>query len=77
MDSAPEEGKITWGAAGEPKEGATGSFPLSIRWHKPAKLPEMPMPSDLQYPPMLEVRDAGAPETVIYTIASQLPQDAK
>ena len=77
MDSAPEEGKITWGAAGEPKEGATGKFPLSIRWHKSGKLPEMPMPSDLLCPPMLEARDARASETVLYTIVGQLPEDAK
>ena len=77
LDSAPEEGKITWGAAGEPKEGATGSFPLSIRWHKTNRPVEMPIAADSICPPMLEVRDAGAPETVIYTVVSQLPRDGK
>lgn len=29
-----ELGKITWGKAGDPKEGASGTFPFQIRWEK-------------------------------------------
>lgn len=29
-----EYGKIIWGAAGEPKAGSTGTYPMRIRWEK-------------------------------------------
>lgn len=40
--SGVEFGRITWGAAGSPKEGVTGSYPFQIRWEKnlPASLSE-------------------------------------
>lgn len=71
------KGEITWGAAGEPKEGMTGSFPLVIRWLKanpPQKMPQMP---DFMNTAILEMRDAGAPETVLYTVASPIPLEVK
>jgi len=77
MEPAAEAGKITWGAAGEPKEGTTGSFPLIIRWQKTNPSPEIPRMPEMLNSAILEVRDAGAPETVIYTVVSQLPGDAK
>lgn len=33
-DFVIEYGTITWGAAGEPKTGLTGVYPLQIRWQK-------------------------------------------
>ena len=77
MGPTPEAGKITWGAAGEPKEGMTGSFPLIIRWKKMTPSPEIPQMPETMNTAILEVRDAKAPETVIYTVVSRLPGDAK
>jgi hypothetical protein len=77
MGPAPEAGKITWGAAGEPKEGMTGSFPLIIRWNKTSPRPEIPPMPELMNTAILEVRAAGAPETVIYTVVSRLPSEPK
>ncbi len=77
MASAPEAGKITWGAAGEPKQGMIGRFPIIIQWRETSPSSKMqPMP-DLMNTAVLEVRNAGAPETIIYSLSAQLPSDVK
>jgi hypothetical protein len=79
-DFSPEKakGEITWGAAGEPKEGKTGTFPLQIRWNKSSsRPPEMPPMPEFMTMVILEVRDAGTPETVISTVSAPLPSEVK
>ncbi|MEI8386614.1 MAG: hypothetical protein WCG76_03350 [Verrucomicrobiota bacterium] len=67
------EGEITWGTAGAPKEGATGKFPLQIRWVKPSAQTSLPPVSGFESSVVLEARDAGAPETVISSVAGKKP----
>lgn len=65
--------KIIWGAAGEPGEGADGSFPLQISWDK------LPSYSDDLYGGMqpmdtalyLEARHADQPDNLLITISSR------
>jgi hypothetical protein len=79
-DFSPQQAKgdITWGAAGEPKEGKTGTFPLQIRWEKSsARPPEMLSMPELMTMATLEVRDARAPETVVCTVSASLPSEGK
>jgi hypothetical protein len=62
--------EILWGAAGEPKEGAAGKFPLQIRWQAPevpAGMPPMPGFEDMA---VLEVRDANSAEVILSTVAA-------
>jgi hypothetical protein len=70
---ASKPGEITWGAAGEPKEGSTGSFPLSIRCKNGSppseRYPGFPSANSA----VLEVRNADSPDAVIYTIFAKQP----
>jgi hypothetical protein len=72
-------GKITWGEAGAPQEGKTGSFPLRIRWEGAGAIPKAPASETPQFinTMALEVYHAGAPETAIYTVVSELPEEKK
>jgi hypothetical protein len=76
MGSAPEAGKITWGAAGEPQQGAVGRFPLIIQWRETSTSAQPSLP-DLMNTAILEVRDTSAPETIISSLSAQLPSDAQ
>lgn len=79
MDSGLNEGKITWGAAGEPKDGATGKYPLQVRWEKTAGHPEIPAPEMVPFMNMaaLEVRDPSAPGILLRSVPIPLPEEAK
>lgn len=70
---ASKPGEITWGAAGEPKEGSTGSFPLSIRWKKASPPIEGYAGFQSANSAVLEVRNADGPDAVIYTIFAKQP----
>lgn len=66
-----ELGDIQWGAAGAPKPGATGNFPLRIVWKK-----GVPESTPGQLPPydegvMLEVRRPDQGGKVVYSISAQ------
>lgn len=80
-ESAIELGKITWGPAGAPKEGAPGTYPFQIRWEKniPPTMAEMRqhMPDDDMI--YLEVRDpADASKELLYNItATTTPETAR
>jgi hypothetical protein len=71
-DNAPSS-TITWGQAGKPAAGATGTFPLEIHWSNiPAYAKE-----DLQalmsdaLPILLEARSAAQPEQILYTVSTE------
>lgn len=73
---ALEYGKITWGTAGEPKQGAAGIYPLQIRWEK--NIPTGPGSSLIDGMELemisLEVRDAAAPANdPFFNISAPLP----
>src|SRR5690606_31246835 len=55
-------GQIAWGAEGQPADGATGDFPLTIRWNKNAMpAADVPMPMEAESV-TLEVREADEPD---------------
>ncbi len=64
-------GKITWGAAGPPKAGDTGKYPLVIRWddlpNLPAEFRKELMLYETQV--LLEARRSSEPEKVLFTVA--------
>lgn len=76
MDTSVELGKITWGAAGIPKEGVPGTYPLQIRWEKNIR----DVKSDPSYPTFdedvvyLEVRDpSDASKELMFNISATMP----
>ncbi|MCX6970259.1 MAG: hypothetical protein NTV93_08915 [Verrucomicrobia bacterium] len=74
MEFAPEkaDGEITWGAAGEPKEGATGKFPLQVRWKNPAAQAGRPPMREFENTIVLEARDASAPQIVVSVVSAPI-----
>lgn len=74
MDPTIEFGKITWGPAGVPKEGATGSYPLQIRWEKgiPTTEAELAQRDLRQDTISLEARDPAAKD-LLFNISAPLP----
>jgi hypothetical protein len=69
--------EILWGAAGEPKDGATGKFPLQIRWEKPAVRPGIPPMPGLEDAVFLEAREAGEPGVIVSTVSAPFPGKLK
>ena len=71
--------KITWGIAGEPGEGHIGKFPLQLRWEKTTLPIHGINPHLPEFIPQanLDVRDTATPQTVIYTVTTQLPVELK
>ncbi|MEI6033468.1 MAG: hypothetical protein WCS65_04185 [Verrucomicrobiae bacterium] len=78
-DFNPEKakGEISWGAAGEPKEGKTGTFPVQIRWERSAVPASMPAMPEFNNTAILEVRDAKKPDVLVYTVSALLPDETK
>ena len=74
LEFAPEkaDGEIIWGAAGKPKEWATGKFPLQVRWKNPAAQASMPPMHEFENAVVLEARDANAPEIVVSTVSAPI-----
>ncbi len=74
------KGTILWGASGEPKSGATGSFPMQISWPTPAANTKEQIPVPPEYgmsnQVILEVRERSGAGTMLQTIASPLPGTA-
>lgn len=66
------DGEITWGTAGEPKDGATGKCPMQIRWAKPSVRASMPPVPGFESSVVLEVRDANVPGTVIFAVSGKI-----
>jgi hypothetical protein len=66
-------GAIEWSGGKSPAAGATGSYPLTIRW---AKSPAIVPPAEvglMEDSVILEVRTNAEPETVVHTITAPLP----
>lgn len=79
-DSTIEYGQITWGAAGEPKANATGSYPFQIRWKQnvPKTEKELVERSEFEDPITVEVRDPSKEgEQPIYSIYAAQPSAAQ
>lgn len=75
IDPSIELGKITWGAAGEPKNDATGSFPFQIRWEKgiPDSLPEFVAVEATDNLIYIEARAAQKPSgEPLYTVTAPI-----
>ncbi len=75
-DSMIEYGEITWGTAGEPKGGSTGSFPLQIRWIKNVPKSEKDLVDQESFEDgvVMEVRDPSEQnEEILFSIFAPLP----
>lgn len=76
FDSILEFGAITWGAAGPPKNGETGSHPFEIRWEKntPSSLAELHGNMSEENSIFLEVHKPGSePNELIYNLVAPIP----
>jgi hypothetical protein len=74
--STIEYGRITWGAAGEPKAGIGGSYPMSIRWEKNVPASQRELVENTVDGEMIkvEVRDAAAEKKeLLFSLYAQLP----
>jgi hypothetical protein len=69
-----ELGKITWGAAGEPKSGSTGVFPLKIAWSKGATSLTSEYAAYEDYI-VIEVRNPDEGDKVIYSLNAPMQSE--
>lgn len=76
MDSVFENGEITWGSAGAPKEGSTGAYPFQIRWLKsvPATETALAHPGEADNFVTVEVwSPAVNPAELLISVYAELP----
>ena len=72
-EAETELGVITWGAAGAPKAGAEGAFPLQIAWSKALRLGEGPEFDSYEDCIRVEVHDPDQAGKVIYSLDTPIP----
>jgi hypothetical protein len=65
-------GQIEWARAGVPHAGATGTFPVSIRWDQAPPIAQPAESGPIEDCVIVEVRQAAAPVAVIWCLSAPL-----
>lgn len=76
FDSMIENGQITWGAAGPPKSGSTGSHPFQVRWQKniPANIEHLRSGMSEESSIFMEVHQSGTERgELLFNLSAPIP----